>query len=490
MEAAYVDDGVQVDSGDFDGLPNREAIEKISDHLAEKGFGGKTVSYRLRDWCVSRQRYWGAPIPVVFCDKCDVVPVPDRDLPVRLPEDVVFKAEGGSPLARCESFVNTTCPRCGGPAKRETDTFDTFLESSWYHLRYTSPRHEAALVDDEEARCWMPVDQYVGGIEHAVGHLAYARFFAMLLQDLGFIPKSLPREPYSRLLTQGMVCKETLYTLDDKDQPEWHYPEDVENGVSKINGKPVTVGRVEKMSKSKRNVVDTKEIIARYGVDSARMFVLFASPPEYDVAWKDEGVEGVNRFLSRIWRIVRTRRDSILAVKPYSGNGANLSKQAQELRRAMHKAVAGVTEDVEQRFHFNTAIAKCMELVNGLSKFEAANDLDASVERDTVFALVNMLSPFAPHVAEELFEHIGGEGLVSMAPWPAFDEAAARDELVTIAVQVMGKLRATIEMPPGASQEEMQKAALDNENVKRHIEGKAVRKVIVVPNKLVNIVAS
>jgi leucyl-tRNA synthetase len=247
---------------------------------------------------------------------------------------------------------------------------------------------------------------------------------------------------------------------------------------------------VEKMSKSKRNVVDTKEIIARYGVDSARMFVLFASPPEYDVAWKDEGVEGVNRFLSRVWRIVRTRRESILAAKPYTGDGADLSKQAQELRRAVHKTVAGVTEDVEQRFHFNTAIAKCMELVNGLSKFEVVNDFDASVERDTVFALVNMLSPFAPHVAEELFEHIGGEGLVSMAPWPTWDEAAARDELVTIAVQVMGKLRATIEMPPGASKDAMEKAALDNENVKRHIEGKAVRKVIVVPNKLVNIVVS
>ncbi len=490
MEAAYVDDGIQVASAQFDGLPNREAIEKISDFLADKGLGGKTISYRLRDWCVSRQRYWGAPIPVIYCDNCDAVPVPDDQLPVRLPEDVVFQAEGGSPLARCESFVNTTCPKCGGAARRETDTFDTFMESSWYHLRYTSPRYEKGLVDEAEVSTWMPVDQYVGGIEHAVGHLAYARFYSMLLRDLGFLPESLPKEPYSRLLTQGMVCKETLYTLDDKGQPEWHYPEDVADGKSKVNSKPVTVGRVEKMSKSKRNVIDTDEIIATYGVDSARMFVLFASPPEYDLVWKNEGVEGVNRFLNRVWRIIWTRKEAITSAAPYAGDGSDLGDGATALRRAHHQTVAGVTEDVSERFHFNTAIAKCMELVNVLSKFKAASDPDRSVQRDTVFALVNLLSLFAPHAAEELWEGIGGEGLVAMAPWPEWDEAAAKEELLTIAVQVMGKLRGTIDVPAGIVREEMEKVALENENVKRHIEGKTIRKVIVVPNKLVNIVAN
>jgi len=334
------------------------------------------------------------------------------------------------------------------------------------------------------------VDQYVGGIEHAVGHLAYARFYHKLLLDLGFLPAGIPEEPYSRLLTQGMVCMETLYTLDDKGQPEWHYPDDVADGKSRLNGKPVTVGRVEKMSKSKRNVVDTKEIIATYGVDSARMFILFASPPEYDLVWKDEGVEGVNRFLSRVWRIVWTRLGDITSASPYQGDGGDLSKGATELRRATHKTVAGVTDDVSERFHFNTAIAKCMELVNVLSKFTAAGDFDRSVQRDAVFALVNMLSLFAPHVAEELWEAIGGQGLAATAPWPDWDEAAAKDDLLTIAVQVMGKLRGTIDMPVGAGREAMEQAALENENVKRHLEGKTVRKIIVVPDKLVNIVAN
>ncbi len=490
MTEAYVGDGLMARSGPFDGANNREAIEKIGDWLAEKGIGGKTVNYRLRDWCVSRQRYWGAPIPVVYCDTCDVVKVPDEQLPVLLPENVVFQAEGGSPLARCEAFVHAKCPKCGGPARRETDTFDTFMESSWYHLRYTSPRYEAGLVDMEEAKAWMPIDQYVGGIEHAVGHLAYARYYAMLLRDLGFLPSGIPTEPYSKLLTQGMVCKETLYTLDEKGQPEWHYPEEVEDGISKVNGKKVISGRVEKMSKSKRNVVDTKEIIARYGVDSARLFVLFASPPELDVVWKDEGVEGVYRFLSRIFRIVTSRLESIKNASPYVGDGGDLSDDAAALRKAMHKTIAGVTDDVEKRFHFNTAVAKCMELVNVLSKFTAPSGdaLSASVERDAVFALTGMMSVFAPHIAEELWELIGGEGLASEAPWPAWDKAAAADDTVTIALQVMGKLRGTMEMPVGASKEEMEKTALVNEGVLRHIEGKTIRKVIVVPNKLVNIV--
>jgi leucyl-tRNA synthetase len=490
MTAAYTEDGIQVSSGPFDGMNNREAIEKISDYLQDKGFGGKTTSYRLRDWCISRQRYWGAPIPVIYCDSCGAVPVPDEQLPVLLPENVVFKAEGGSPLMRCEEFVHTRCPSCGGPGRRETDTMDTFMESSWYHLRYTSPRYELGLVNADEAKEWMPVDQYIGGIEHAVGHLVYSRFYHRLLREIGFVPKEVPAEPFPRLLTQGMVCMETLYTLDDHDQPVWHYPEDVENGLSKVNGQMVQTGRVEKMSKSKRNVVDTSEIIARYGVDSARMFTLFASPPENDLIWKDEGVEGIYRFLSRLWRIVWTRKDDIRGAAPYQGDGSDLPADFAMLRKQHHKTVKGVTEDIEGRFHFNTAISKCMELTNLLVKqsLPTGDAGSASVQRDAVFALIGLLTPFAPHICEELFEALGGQGQAALAPWPTFDPAVAADDVVTIAIQVLGKLRATMELPAGATKEEMEKAALENPNVQRHIEGKTLRKVIVVPGKLVNLV--
>jgi leucyl-tRNA synthetase len=490
MAAAYVDDGVQVASAQFDGLPNRVAIERIADFLAEQGFGGKTVSYRLRDWCVSRQRYWGAPIPIVYCDRCDVVPVPDERLPVRLPENVVFQAEGGSPLSRCEEFVRTTCPRCGGPARRETDTFDTFVESSWYFLRYTSPRVDTAPLDPDAVARWLPVDQYIGGIEHAVGHLVYGRFYHRLLQDLGFFPAKVPKEPFKRLLTQGMVCKETLYALDEKGQPVWHYPEDVDGGVSKVTGQRILTGRAEKMSKSKRNVVDPNAIIATYGADSARLFTLFAAPPENDLVWKDEGVEGVHRFLTRLWNMVQQRLEAIRGAAPYAGDGADLEPATAELRRLAHKTVQAVTEDVDQRYHFNTAIARCMELVNALSKHEApAGGPAAAVQRDAFHALVGMLAPFAPHVAEELWNEIGGAGLVADAPWPAYDPAAAADDTVTVAVQVMGKLRATLAVERGIANDALEALALAHENVKKHVAGKTIRKVIVVPGKLVNIVA-
>ncbi len=488
MTAAWVEDGRQARSGPFDGLHNREAIGRIIDYLEERGFGGRTVSYRLRDWCISRQRYWGAPIPVVYCDACDVVPVPDDQLPVRLPEQVEFTAEGGSPLARCGEFIRTACPRCGGPARRETDTFDTFVESSWYFLRYTSPRHAAAPLDGAEVARFLPVDQYIGGIEHAVGHLVYARFYHRLMQDLGFFPAGVPREPFTRLLTQGMVCKETLFTADDKGQPIWHAADEVQGGLSLRDGRPVETGRVEKMSKSKRNGVDPQEIIARYGADSARLFTLFASPPENDLVWKDEGVEGVHRFLTRIWNLVRSRLDDLR--RPPAETDVAETVEAVELRRLTHRTIATVTDDIEKRFHFNTAIARCMELVNAVSKFQAGDDPGAlAAQRESLDALLRMLAPFAPHVAEELWHETGGVGLVSEAPWPAADPALAREELVTIAVQVMGRLRATVEAPAGAGREELERLALAHENVQRHIAGKAIRKVIVVPGKLVNVVA-
>ncbi len=491
MTEAYVDDGVQVNSGQFDGLPNRKAIEKIAGYLEENGWGGKTINYRLRDWCISRQRYWGAPIPIVYCDKCDVVPVTEQNLPVLLPDDVTFAADGGSPLARCDEFVKTACPKCGGPARRETDTFDTFVESSWYYLRYTSPRHENAPVDPAEVSRWLPVDQYIGGIEHAVGHLVYARFFHRLMRDLEMFPKTVAAEPFARLLTQGMVCKETLFTRDEKGQPVWHEVDEVEDGVSKLNGNPIEIGRIEKMSKSKRNGVDPNAIIARYGSDSARLFILFASPPANDLIWKDEGVEGVHRFLNRSWNMVHSRRDSIAGAHAYGGDGTDLSEQAVDLRRTTHKTIAAVTDDIENRFHFNTAIARCMELTNAISKFAPSPDdtAGASIQRDAMFALVSMLSPFAPHVAEELWEIMGGEGIVSLAPWPKWDDEIAADDVVTIAVQVMGKLRATLQVPSSCDKQEMERLALANDNVKRHLEGKTIRKVVVVPSKLVNIVA-
>ncbi|MCK9460942.1 MAG: leucine--tRNA ligase [Proteobacteria bacterium] len=491
MTAAYVDDGVQVASAQFDGLPNREAIERITDFLAEKGQGGRTVSYRLRDWCVSRQRYWGAPIPMVHCDSCDVVPVPEDQLPVRLPENVVFQAEGGSPLSRCEEFVRTTCPKCGGPARRETDTFDTFVESSWYFLRYLSPHLDTAPLDPGAVAFWMPVDQYIGGIEHAVGHLVYGRYYHRLMQDLGLFPAAVAREPFKRLLCQGMVCKETLFTLDDKGQPIWHTPAEVEGGVSKRDGKPIQVGRVEKMSKTKYNGVDPETIIATYGADSARLFTLFAAPPENDLVWKDEGVEGVHRFLTRLWNMIGQRLEAIRSAAPYDGDGTGLDEPTAELRRQTHKTIKAVTEDVDQRYRFNTAIARCMELVNALSKFEApaAGGPAASVQRDAFAALVGMLSPFAPHVAEELWLEMGGVGLASEAPWPSFDPAVAADDTITIAVQVSGKLRATLEVERGIASDALEKLALDHENVRKHTAGKTIRKVIVVPGKLVNVVA-
>ncbi len=493
MTEAYVDDGVMVNSAQFTGRNNREAIESIADYLAEKGWGGKTINYRLRDWCVSRQRYWGAPIPVVYCDKCDVVPVPEDQLPVTLPEDVKFEAEGGSPLAKCESFVHTVCPGCGGPARRETDTFDTFMESSWYQLRYASPRYEGGPVDPAAIEKWLPVDQYIGGIEHAVGHLMYSRFYHRLMQDLGFFPETVSPEPFHRLLTQGMVCKETRFTRDENGNPVWHTDDDIdENGLSRKNGRKVLTGRVEKMSKSKYNGVDPEAIMKKYGVDSARMFVLFAAPPENDLVWKDEGVDGVHRFLTRVWNMVQQRMDELKNAAVFDGNAAALSDAGQELRKLTHQTIKGVTEDVHERFHFNTAIAKIMEFMNAISKFrvDGKNDADAAVQKEAVLALTNLLSPFAPHICEEIWQLLGQSGNVATTAWPSFDEEAIKENTITIAIQVMGKMRGTVEAPAGCSKEEMEKLALAHENIQKHIEGKTIRKVIVVPGKLVNIVAN
>lgn len=492
MTEAYADDGVLVNSGPFTGLPNREAMTRITEHLAQNNHGAQTIHYRLRDWCVSRQRYWGAPIPVVYCDRCDVVPVPESQLPVTLPEDVDFRSEGGSPLARCASFVTTTCPQCGGPARRETDTFDTFVESSWYQLRYASPRCDTGPVDSAQVQQWLPVDQYIGGIEHAVGHLMYSRFYHRLMQDLGFFGPEVPREPFQRLLTQGMVCKETLFTRDANGHIQWHTPEQVdEDGNSRQNGQPVETGRAEKMSKSKHNGVDPEEIINRYGVDSARLFVLFASPPENDLLWKDEGVEGVHRFLGRVWHFVTQQRDAIAGAPHTVDAAAPLDDAQKEMRRAIHRTIEQVSTDVDGRFHFNTAIARCMELTNALTRFrpDQSDALGLAIQREGAIALLQLLSPFAPHICEELWEHLGQPGFIAEAPWPTFDPALAKADTLTIAVQVMGKMRGTVEAPADCDTEAMKDLALAHPNVQKHIAGKTIQRVIAVPGKLVNIIA-
>ncbi len=451
MVAAFTDEGVMVNSGRFDGIRSGEAKERIADYLEAEGIGKKTVNYRLRDWGISRQRYWGNPIPIIYCDLCGVVPVPEKDLPVVLPMDVEFTGEGGSPLARIPEFATTTCPQCGEAARRETDTMDTFVESSWYFLRYCCPDFVAGPLDKARVGYWMSVDQYIGGIEHAVLHLLYARFFTKVLRDLGYVDVD---EPFVNLLTQGMVIKDGA-----------------------------------KMSKSKGNVVDPDALIGKYGADTARLFSLFAAPPEKDLDWSDQGVEGSFRFLNRVWKLVH----DLLTFVRQAGLVApiSLSPASRDLRRVVHKTIKKVTEDIEERFHFNTAIAAVMELVNAIQAFEPKNDpLNAPVLREALESVVLLLAPFVPHVSSELWEILGHEGGVEKAGWPGFDPAAVVDEELLVVVQVNGKLRGKITVPASAAEATVREAAFVDSRVKPFVEGKEVKKVIVVPGKLVNIVVA
>jgi leucyl-tRNA synthetase len=449
MTAAFTPDGIMANSGQFDGLRSNEAKEKIAAWLAQEGIGTTTVNFRLRDWGISRQRYWGNPIPVIYCDICGVVPVPVKDLPVVLPRDVAFTGEGGSPLAKLESFLNVPCPTCGAMARRETDTMDTFVESSWYFLRYCSPAFAAGPLDRQKVDYWMSVDQYIGGIEHAVLHLLYARFFTKVLRDLGYVSVD---EPFLNLLTQGMVIKDGA-----------------------------------KMSKSKGNVVDPNALIDKYGADTARLFSLFAAPPEKDLDWSDQGVDGCSRFLNRVWKLAY---DALPVIgQAGSVEPSSLSDEARTLRRAVHKAIRKVTEDVEGRFHFNTAIAAVMELVNTLQAFEPRNDpKNAAVLREAVESVVRLLAPFVPHFSEELWEALGHAGGIELPGWPAWDPAAVMDEELLIVVQVNGKLRGRVVLPADAAEEAVKAAALADDKVKPWLEGKELRKVVYVPGKLVNIV--
>lgn len=438
MKEAFIDEGTMVNSAQFDGQPSPEGSKNIGDWLVEKGVGEWKVNFKLRDWLISRQRYWGAPIPIIYCDKCGTIPVPEKDLPVKLPKDVKFTGEGASPLGSIKEFVEVKCPKCKAKARRETDTMDTFNCSSWYFLRYCDAQNSKKPFSKDKVKQWMPVDQYIGGIEHAILHLLYSRFFTKFLYDLKLVPTD---EPFTNLLTQGMVVKDGA-----------------------------------KMSKSKGNVVDPDEIIKKYGADTARLFILFAAPPEKELDWSDKGVEGCSRFLNRVWRLVTENSET------RNQNEEKSSKS--EVLKKTHQTIKAVTDDIE-RFSFNTAIARLMELVNFLNNNKDSFILHSSL---IIRHLLVMLSPFAPHIAEELWAQQGNKKSIHLQPWPKHDAELAKETEITIPVQVNGKLRDTIQVSADASQEEIKKKALASEKAKAFTQSKNIVKTIVVPKRLVNIV--
>ena len=440
-------DIITVNSGEFDGLDFQGAFDAVADRLEEAGQGRRTVNFRLRDWGVSRQRYWGAPIPIINCESCGAQPVPESDLPVVLPTEVEFDGVG-SPIKRMPEFYETQCPACGGAATRETDTIDTFMESSWYYARYACAHNDSAMLDSE-ADYWAPVDQYVGGIEHAILHLLYARFYHKLLRDEGLVNSD---EPFTRLLTQGMVLKDGA-----------------------------------KMSKSKGNTVDPQSLIDQYGADTVRLFSMFAAPPEQSLEWSDSGVEGANRFLKRLWKLVAAH---LAAGNIPNLDVASLNEQQKSVRRKIHETIAKVSDDFGRRQTFNTAIAAIMELCNEVGKLDTGDDQDHAVIGEALHAVILMLNPIVPHVCHGLWQALGGAGDMLNAAWPGVDEAALARDSIEMVVQVNGKVRAKMEVPTGADKSALEASALAQENVKRFLEGVSVRKVIVVPGKLVNIVAN
>ena len=450
MTAAYTDkDGVLVNSGKFTGMEMHKAMSALIDEAEAQGFGKRKVNYRLRDWLISRQRYWGAPIPVIYCPHCGEVLVPEEELPVRLPEDVKFEQGSVSPLAQSESFVNCTCPKCGGPAKRETDTMDTFICSSWYYLRYTDPHNAEKPFARDKVNYWAPVDQYIGGIEHAILHLLYSRFFTKVLRDAGLVDFN---EPFKNLLTQGMVIKDG-----------------------------------SKMSKSKGNVVSPEEIIAKYGADTARLFILFAAPVERDLEWSDQGVEGAYRFLNRVWRIVGHFEETIKGASDTYDVSA-LTGEEKDLRRILHVTIQKVTDDISDRFMFNTAISSVMELVNAFYAFQDSTTVNAGLVREVSLNIIKMLAPFAPHMTEELWSRIVGGGSVHQQQWPKYDAAAMVQAEIEIVLQINGKVRDKIVIAADLGREEMQQAAMAQPRVQELTAGKTIVKTICVPGKLVNIV--
>ncbi|TBW07472.1 leucine--tRNA ligase [Azotobacter chroococcum] len=482
-----------VGSGKYDGKSFTEAFDAIVADLEAGAHGARKTQFRLRDWGISRQRYWGCPIPIVHCDSCGDVPVPEDQLPVVLPEDVVPDGSG-SPLAKMPEFYECTCPKCGKPAKRETDTMDTFVESSWYYARYASPTYEQGMVDPQAANHWLPVDQYIGGIEHAILHLLYARFFHKLMRDEGLVSSN---EPFRNLLTQGMVVAETYYRTLENGGKDWFNPADVEverdarakviGAKLKTDGLPVEIGGTEKMSKSKNNGVDPQAMIDAYGADTCRLFMMFAAPPELSLEWSDAGVEGASRFLRRVWRLAQSH---VAAGLPGVLDTGSLSDAQKDIRRATHLAIRQASQDVGQHHKFNTAIAQVMTLMNVLEKAPTASEQDRALLQEGLETVALLLAPITPHICHALWEALGKDGLIIDAAWPAVDESALVQDTLTLVVQVNGKLRGEIQVPAAASREEVEAAARANENVLRFTEGLAIRKVIVVPGKLVNIVAN
>ena len=492
MEEAYSGPGLMINSGQFNGLDSKTAMETITNWLDEQGRGKKTVSYRLRDWGISRQRYWGAPIPVIHCPECGIVPVPEADLPIRLPEEANLLEKGGSPLPALDYFAKTTCPKCDRTdAKRDTDTMDTFVESSWYYLRYCSPRHEEGMFDPEAVKYWAPVDQYIGGVEHAVLHLLYSRYFMRVLNELGMIDF---KEPFSRLLTQGMVCKETMTCPEHG----YLYPEEVvkrEDGSFSCSkcGKDVEIGRVIKMSKSKKNVVDPNELLEKYGADITRLFSLFAAPPERDLEWSEDGVEGSHRFVNRVWRLMLSGIETLSGTPAFSGPVSELtSGPAKALYIKANQTIKKVTDDIDKSFHFNTAISAVMELVNLLYATDIKK-ADPEHRQVIVFSLENivlLLSPILPHFCEELFERMGKKGSVLEQQWPGYRTDSLEADEVLVVVQVNGKLRYKFHIGAGSSRDQIQEKALSEPRIMKFIPDSGPKKVIVIQKKqtLVNIV--
>ncbi len=490
LKEAYEKPGIMINSGEFSGMPSLEGKKKMIEFLEKKGLGKRKVTYRLRDWGVSRQRYWGCPIPVIYCEKCGIVPEKIENLPVVLPLDAELDEAGRSPLPKLESFVKTTCPNCGGPARRETDTFDTFMESSWYFIRFACP-HSKDPIDKKDVEYWLPVDQYIGGIEHAILHLLYSRFFTRVLRDLGYINFD---EPFERLLTQGMVTKETYKCP----RHGWLYPEEVSPEGTCLKdgcGEKVIIGPSEKMSKSKCNVVDPDRMIEKYGADSVRLFIAFAAPPEKDLEWSDRGIEGAFRFLKRLYTIVDERADILKEITYTEEELKKLPREYLPLRRKLHQTLKKVDEDYEKRFRFNTAIAAIMEFMNTFTEFlnkfsETKDPIFLKLVKECIEKILIVLSPVCPHIGEELWEKLGHKSFISQEAFPSYDEEIIKEEEFVLVVQVNGKVRAQVKAPRGISKEEALELALKEENVKRHVESREIKKVIFVPDKLLNLVVA
>jgi len=454
LTCAYEGDGIQVNSAQFDGMDTRESKEKIANWMQEQSIGKKTVKWRLRDWLISRQRYWGTPIPIIYCRKCGIVGVPEKDLPVHLPEKVKITGKGGSPLSKLESFVDVKCPKCNNPARRETDTMATFFDSSWYFLRFCSPKYNEGVFDAREASYWMPVDQYIGGIEHAILHLLYSRFFTKFLRDLGLLDFSKKientgaDEPFIRLLTQGMVLKEG-----------------------------------EVMSKSKGNVVDPDKVIKRYGTDTLRLFMIFAAPPEDQLDWNERAIEGSWRFLNRVWNLIENYK--------IRKTSQTEDKDLKDLRFKTHLTIKKVSDDLGKEYQLNTAISSIMELVNAIYVIINQNNQEKSqsrIAREAIEVVILLLAPFAPHLSEELWQKLGNKGSIFNQKWPEFSPEAVKQDTINFVIQVNGKLRATIELPSEIKDEDLKKQALANKNIEKWVKDKNIKKVIVVPKKLINIV--